>query len=46
MQSNVALEKHDKDILEKIREAEKQILERIAVMNPSGSGMYLKTWQY
>ena len=43
---NLALKKYDKDILEKIREAEKKITERIIPDISSGSGMYLSPWRY
>ena len=43
---HLALEKHARDILEKIREAEKKISERIIPNNSSGSGMYLNPWRY
>ena len=42
----IAVEKHDKDIVEKVREAEKDISERITPNNFSGSGMYLYPWRY
>ena len=42
--SHIAVEKHDKEILEKVREAEKKISERI--IPASGSGMYLNPWRY
>ena len=43
---HLALEKHAKDILEKVREAEKKISERIIPNDSSGSGMYLNPWRY
>ena len=44
--SRIAVEEHDKDIVEKVREAEKDISERIIPPNFSGSGMYLNPWRY
>ena len=44
--SRIAVEKHDKVIVEKVREAEKDISESIIPSNFSGSGMYLYPWRY
>ena len=44
--SHIAVEKHENVILEKVREAEKDISERIIPPNFSGSGMYLNPWRY
>ena len=41
---NLALEQHEKVILDKIREAEKEIFDKITAKNTSGSGMYLNPW--
>ena len=44
--SRIAVEKHSKDIVEKVREAKKDISERIIPNNFSRSGMYLNPWRY
>ena len=44
--SRIAVDKHDNDIVEKVRKAEKDISERIIPDNFSGSGMYLYPWRY
>ena len=41
----IAVGKHDKDILEKTREAEKKISERIIPNKSSGCGLYLNPWR-
>ena len=44
--SHIAVEKHENVILEKVREAEKEISERITMKKKDGQGMYLNPWQY
>ena len=44
--SHIAVEKHENVILEKVREAEKEILERITKKKKDGQGMYLNPWRY
>ena len=43
---HLAVENHDKDILDMAREAEKRISERIMIEKKGGRGMYLKPWRY
>ena len=44
--SHIAVEKHENVILEKVREAEKEISERITMKKKDGRGMYLSPWRY
>ena len=44
--SRIAVEKHENVILEKVREAEKDISERITMKKKDGQGMYLNPWRY
>ena len=44
--SHIAVEKHENVILEKVREAEKEILERITMKKKDGQGMHLNPWRY
>ena len=44
--SHIAVEKHENVILEKVREAEKEISERIRMKKKDGQGMYLNPWRY
>ena len=44
--SHIAVEKHENVILEKVREAEKEISERITMKKKDGQGMYLNPWRY
>ena len=44
--SHIAVEKHENAILEKVREAEKEISERITMKKRDGHGMYLNSWGY
>ena len=44
--AEIAVKKHRNAVLEKVREAEKRISERIIPRKSSGSGMYLNPWRY
>ena len=44
--SHIAVEKHENVISEMVREAEKEISERIMMKKKDGQGMYLNPWGY